>query len=498
MSKRKKNRVAIVGPVVTGGSFYSRYYGYVTGSDTVINDLGTTGDVEIYVNSPGGSVFAGFEIVNAVNAVVESGRNVTFYISAMAASIASYITTGSKGAKVVMAENGKLMFHAPWTVGRGTKDEFRDTAVLLEQMEDDIKAAVRSRGTTPEESWFAAGRAKWIASAESKQMGLIDAIGNPPVDLVMYVKTASKTAMDAYDSAEAKANDQKAKAASQSFGRGFDDVAAAAMVEGVIEQMCNEEFGEGCSVTNVSSDSFHLTKKDGDTVLLKFSPDALNIVSVDWENSVAVAKNGEDDMSVKNKNSGVTEPVATELAEPTATEPVAIEPVEPVATEPAVEEPVAAEPVEPTATEPSVEEPVATEPVATEPVATQPVATGDGDDGFIEGVTPQPTAQHTEHVAVEPTASGAQPGADHGLTEDMIAFAKTHYPKARQAFIDTIKESGGNDFSDTELSAMSLDTLSKLAKLADFHDKTPRADNSIVASKGKQEKGEATLKPPKY
>ena len=121
MSKTK-NRAAIVGPVITGPSFYSSLFGYLTGSDTVINDLGREGDVDIYVNSPGGSVFAGFEIVNAINAIVASGRKVTFYISSMAASIASYITTGAKGAKVVMAENGKLMYHAPWVYAAGTKE----------------------------------------------------------------------------------------------------------------------------------------------------------------------------------------------------------------------------------------------------------------------------------------------------------------------------------------------------------------------------------------
>ena len=80
----------------------------VQGSESVLSQIGDSGDIDIYVNSQGGSVFAGFEIVNALNAAVTQGRAVTFYVSALAASIASYITSGVKGARVVMSDNAKL------------------------------------------------------------------------------------------------------------------------------------------------------------------------------------------------------------------------------------------------------------------------------------------------------------------------------------------------------------------------------------------------------
>ena len=489
MSK-KKNRVSIVGPIIMGTSFYSWFCGYLTGSDTVINDLGTEGDVDIYVNSPGGSVFAGFEIVNAINAVIASGRNVTFYISAMAASIASYITTGAKGAKVVMAENGKLMYHAPWIYTAGSKDELSDTAKLLSMMEDDIKSALKSRGVTAEESWFQAGRAKWIASKEAKEMGLIDAVGVPPMDLIAHVKMRNKASKDAYDSADVttnKANDDKAKAAHKAFGKGFSDVAASAMVHGLVEQLCRDKYGDDCIIECAEDNTVSVTKQNGDAVLLNFSADPLNIVSVDWENCAisqnAVAVNGENDMSKKNTNAP---------SEPVATEPVA---TEPVATEPVATEPVATEPV---ATEPVATEPVATEPVATEPVATEPVCDG---DAFVEGSTPtgHGTAPVAPIASIATAAVNTATAAALGLTDDMVAFAKAQYPKARASFIDTIKSCNANAFGDSELDAMKLDTLDKLARLVNAQTAAPKADNSIVASaSAKPQKGTATLPPPKY
>ena len=85
MAGKKKNdgrkRIAIVGGIVSGKSF-DGWFGRYTGSETVLSQIGDSGDIDIYVNSQGGSVFAGFEIVNALNAAVAQDRAVTFYVSA--------------------------------------------------------------------------------------------------------------------------------------------------------------------------------------------------------------------------------------------------------------------------------------------------------------------------------------------------------------------------------------------------------------------------------
>ncbi len=503
MSKKAKvNRVAIVGPIVSGTSFYSYWYGcYITGSDTVIGSLGTSGDVEIFVNSPGGSVFAGFDIVNAINSVIESGRKVTFYISAMSASIASYITTASKGAKVVMSDNGKLMFHAPWTVIIGSKDELRDEADLLEQMETDIKKAVKSRGATSEDSWFEAGRAKWISAEESKAMGLIDAIGNPPIDLIIAVKGLDKKPISGGDSEYAmKDNKEGGKEDGRStkkcsdgsrsdldiFRKQVDKIAASTMMNGVLEDICSQQFGEKCTVTDVADGSFRLTRENGDKSLLKFSPDPLTIVSVDWESIASFEElkgsdttNGEDDMSEKNKNLNTDD----------GNEPVATEPVN---TEPVVENPVATEPV-------------ATEPVNTEPVATEPTTVGDP-EGFVEGQDNSGAVplNGLELNGPAVTPSTADLAAD--LTEDMVAFAKERYNQTRNSLIAKIKGCSASKFTDTELNSFKLNMLENIANIVDFAESAQakstevgdgKADNSIVAVK--QDKGQvATLPPPSY
>ena len=120
-----------------------------------------------------------------------------------------------------------------------------------------------------------------------------------------------------------------------------------------------------------------------------------------------------------------------------------------------------------------------------EPAPTEPAAVADA-----------PDATNT----VEPAAVAAADDDDHGLTPDMIAFAKENYQRVRTEYVDTIKASEQNEFTDDELNGFSNSILSKIAKLAKSvtvqKDVELMADNSIVPSpKGSKGTG-GSLPPP--
>ena len=288
-----KSRVVIVGSIVSGRSG-SGWYGRYTGTETVIKAIGSSGPVDVYINSPGGSVFAGFEILNALNAAVSAGREVTMYVSALAASMASYISSGVVGAKVYMADNAKLMFHAPWTYAEGSKDQLRDTADLLGKMEEDIVRAIESRGAKAEQKWFAAGRAKWFAAKEAVQAKLADGIKNPPAELIEAA--ATETGSSVRDSGWGKTKGE----------RGADKItmrdafAASSSFEGYLRMMAEEKYGEDIDVAVNADGTFRVTKGDGAFALLNYRPDSLNIVSVDWESADFKAQQ-ESEMSKPNE-----------------------------------------------------------------------------------------------------------------------------------------------------------------------------------------------------
>jgi ATP-dependent protease ClpP protease subunit len=136
-------------------------------------------DVEIYINSPGGSVFAGNELINAIQQhKAQHQKAVHVTIGAMAASMAAVLAVNVAD-KLSMHRNSKLMFHGAWTSTEGGQEAHADTADLLAKMNADIKAVLLGRyNIAPEtvDEWFAEGRAGWITAADARKYGMVQAI----------------------------------------------------------------------------------------------------------------------------------------------------------------------------------------------------------------------------------------------------------------------------------------------------------------------------------
>ena len=81
---------------------------------------GATEDVELVVNSPGGDVFNGFQLVNAIQ---NCPHKVTAKVEVMAASIAAVIVLACDSVEI--DKNSLLMLHNCWTVAIGNKEELQ-------------------------------------------------------------------------------------------------------------------------------------------------------------------------------------------------------------------------------------------------------------------------------------------------------------------------------------------------------------------------------------
>ena len=82
-----------------------------------VNDLKALGDVShinLHINSPGGDVFDGIAIFNALK---HHGAAITVHIDGLAASMASVIAM--VGNPVIMPENTMMMIHKPWGFAGG-------------------------------------------------------------------------------------------------------------------------------------------------------------------------------------------------------------------------------------------------------------------------------------------------------------------------------------------------------------------------------------------
>lgn len=132
--------------------------------------------IAIDINSPGGSVFDGFSIYNALKA---HEAEIQVKISGIAASIASVIAMAASPGKLEMPENATIMIHKPFVraVIGADADKLRTQAEALDKIEKGIIAAYKSRlGLSDSEIAGLLKKTTYYTAAEAKEAGLADVI----------------------------------------------------------------------------------------------------------------------------------------------------------------------------------------------------------------------------------------------------------------------------------------------------------------------------------
>lgn len=149
------------------------YWG-VTAKQFVANlkALGDVTHIKLHINSPGGDVFDGIAIFNALKF---HGAAITVYIDGLAASMASVIAM--VGNPVIMPENTMMMIHKPWGFAGGDADDMRDYADLLDKVESVlIPAYAQKTGKSPEEIAAMLEDETWMNGNECVELGFADQV----------------------------------------------------------------------------------------------------------------------------------------------------------------------------------------------------------------------------------------------------------------------------------------------------------------------------------
>jgi ATP-dependent protease ClpP protease subunit len=97
--------------------------------------------IRVRVNSPGGSVFDGIAIANALRDQVRNGRAVETTVEGLAASAASVVIMA--GSTIKVADNALVMVHHPYTIEVGNAAAMRKMADTLDQIAETIIATYR-------------------------------------------------------------------------------------------------------------------------------------------------------------------------------------------------------------------------------------------------------------------------------------------------------------------------------------------------------------------
>ena len=130
------------------------------------------GEITLWINSPGGNVFAAAEIYTMIR---DYPHNVTVRIASIAASAASVIAMA--GNIVEMSPTGLLMIHDPSTIAMGNaKDMEKAIATLNEVKESIINAYAAKTGLSRNRISKLMSDETWINAKKAVELGFADVI----------------------------------------------------------------------------------------------------------------------------------------------------------------------------------------------------------------------------------------------------------------------------------------------------------------------------------
>jgi ATP-dependent Clp endopeptidase proteolytic subunit ClpP len=129
-------------------------------------------EILVRISSPGGDVFDGMAIYNALR---DHPATITSRVEGFAASIASIIALA--GESVEVHESAFLMIHDPWGYAVGNATELRALADTLDKLAGSmVDIYARKTGMDPEEIRDLMAAETWYTGAEAVETGLADVL----------------------------------------------------------------------------------------------------------------------------------------------------------------------------------------------------------------------------------------------------------------------------------------------------------------------------------
>ena len=131
-------------------------------------------DIQIYVNSPGGSVYAGLGIYDTMQFI---SPDVATICTGIAASMAAVLLcAGAKGKRSAL-KHSRIMIHQPMGGMQGQASDIEITAREILKLKKELYDIIATHSGQPfDKVWADSDRDYWLTSQEAKDYGMIDEV----------------------------------------------------------------------------------------------------------------------------------------------------------------------------------------------------------------------------------------------------------------------------------------------------------------------------------
>ncbi len=131
-------------------------------------------DIQIYINSPGGSVYAGLGIYDTMQYI---NADVATICTGMAASMGAVLMCAGQAGKRTALKHSRVMIHQPLGGAQGQATDIEITAREIQKLKKELYDIIALHsGQTYDKVWADSDRDYWMTSEEAKAYGMVDEV----------------------------------------------------------------------------------------------------------------------------------------------------------------------------------------------------------------------------------------------------------------------------------------------------------------------------------
>ena len=139
-----------------------------------LDSVDNTKDISIYINSPGGSVYAGLGIYDTMQFI---NSDVATICTGMAASMAAVLLVAGKEGKRSALPHSRVMIHQPMGGAQGQASDIEITAREIAKLKKELYNIIAEHSHTEfDKVWADSDRDYWMTAQEAKEYGMIDEV----------------------------------------------------------------------------------------------------------------------------------------------------------------------------------------------------------------------------------------------------------------------------------------------------------------------------------
>ena len=139
-----------------------------------LDSVDSAKDISIYINSPGGSVYAGLGIYDTMQFINSDVQTIG---TGMAASMAAVLLVAGKEGKRSALPHSRIMIHQPMGGAQGQASDIEITAREIQKLKKELYTIISDHSHQPfDKVWADSDRDYWMTAEEAKEYGMVDEV----------------------------------------------------------------------------------------------------------------------------------------------------------------------------------------------------------------------------------------------------------------------------------------------------------------------------------